>query len=341
MEDGISVFDKGVSIPASCQDFSVIPKPHLEWYKRVFVNHDRTRPPLSDQTVLGMVQTTMISSTDGFEVDLVADYGSRIIRVYDFNNLLYVVTQDKVFMVNKPYFSFLDSPKKAGLIFVLGEDPVIVTWKNGMVVLLTVKEEIGRIAASDIMFANGAAYTVSGGQLLEHTCGKIGKSLIHQVKVVSSVFDPSYRVFRGVVTQDIVGKCFLVIPFKQKFCTNLSIKELDGHRIIDAVFQVSICIVISEKGGKYFRYTFCFDSECVTYTSRVVELNDIDNADMVVLQNGVCVTVLGDETVEVFTSNLKVKEVKNPPFDSSMKLYSDGTKVLFADRNKLHRVKLK
>lgn len=341
MDDGISVFDKGVSLPASCQDFSVIPKPHLEWYRRVFINHDRSRPPFPDQVIVGMVQTTLISSTDGFEVELFEDYKSRIVRVYDFNNVIYTVTHDKVFSVKKPYLTFFDSPKKAGLIFVLGEEPVIVTWKNGMATLQTVEQEVGKIAASDIMFSNGAAYTVSNSQLIENTCNKIGKTLVHQFKVVCSIFEPSYKVFRGVVTQDIVGKCFFSIPFKQKFCATMAIPELDGHRIIDVVYQSGICISISEKSGKYFRCTFCFDSSCSTYTSRIAMVQEVDTVNMVVLQNGVCVTVLGDESVEVFTSNTKVKEVKNPPFNSSMRLYSDGPKVLFADRTKLHSVKLK
>lgn len=91
IEDSISAFNKDVTLPASCQDWSVIPKPHLDWFKRVFEGKERSVPPMPDQTiVVALMKPQMILGNNQFEINLIKDFGETIKSVYFFNGVLTV-----------------------------------------------------------------------------------------------------------------------------------------------------------------------------------------------------------------------------------------------------------
>jgi hypothetical protein len=100
-------------------------------------------------------------------------------------------------------------------------------------------------------------------------------------------------------------------------------------------------IVVAESGGQYNRYIICFDDAMVKYTCRINE----DVRDTVVnftcLSNGICAHLADDDTVEVFKTNDKVKEVKDPPITTNMRLINDSTGVMFINKNGLYSLKLK
>jgi hypothetical protein len=168
-----------------------------------------------------------------------------------------------------------------------------------------------------------------------------GKNILHTTKEISNIFKSATKLYSGVAIQDILGKCWAVIPYKPGRCFNGPIKELDGLRIIDAKFEQHVMIVVAESGGQYNRYIICFDDAMVKYTCRINE----DVRDTVVnftcLSNGICAHLADDDTVEVFKTNDKVKEVKDPPITTNMRLINDSTGVMFINKNGLYSLKLK
>ena len=102
-----------------------------------------------------------------------------------------------------------------------------------------------------------------------------------------------------------------MIPFEPGKCVNTPIKELDGLRVIDAKFERGFMMVIAEKDSKYNRYIFCFNETMSSYTCGVQ--NDVQDVtvNFTSLSNGICVHMVDDDTVEVFMTNEKVKEVKS------------------------------
>ncbi len=179
------------------------------------------------------------------------------------------------------------------------------------------------------------------GNLVESTCIKIGTGVFHKTKIVSQIFDCAYKIFQGTVIQDVLGKIYMAIPYKVGACVNIPIPELDGNRIVDAKYESKTAILLIEKSGIYKRLTLCFSADYSSYTVREDVDTNLDSVNFAVLANGVCVTIIENDRVEIFANNAKVKIAKTPPFDSSMPIFKDGTKDIFSNINKLHWISLK
>jgi hypothetical protein len=354
MDEGISVFNKAVNLPGSCQDWSVIPKPHYEWFKKVFENNDRSIPPFADQIgAVGTTQPIFVAGNQQFDITLAKDYGQNIRAVYFFNGMRYALTENTVFEGTRE-IRLTHKYKRVSLassaIFSGGGGlPVIVVQEGHTTVFKDLKENnIGQIKSPDVMEYQGRIYTCNNGELIENTFyytpanGSISpEKYLHTPQMVCNIFDNASKFYKGVIVQDILGTCWLAIPHAASKCSNINVKELNGARIVEAKHDSGICIVITEKGGKYDRYILCFDQKFQSYTVRKEEDIDFDNINFTTMPNGICISVLGDTKVEIFKDNGKVKQIDKPPFNSSMKLYNDGVSVYFVSQNKLHTVKMK
>jgi hypothetical protein len=167
------------------------------------------------------------------------------------------------------------------------------------------------------------------------------KKVFHTPKQVSNIFESATKMFSGMAIQDILGKCWAVMPFQTGKCTNTPLKELDGLRVIDAKFEGHILIAVAEKDGKYNRYIFCFKNDMSRYSCRLEEDIHDTAVNFTVLSNGICVHLSDDDTIEIFKTNDKVKEVSNPPITTDMRLMNDSTGIIFINKNGLYNLKLK
>lgn len=342
MDQGVSVFDQKATLPPTCQDFSVIPKRHLEWYKAVFQKNERSIPPPADGITMGAVVAKTIISKGNFIIKELIDLPEAIRNVFNFNGKQCFLTRKGIYNRNKDLiFIFKKLTKSAvcAMCNVFGEDPLVVYFQNKMVEFLDLAGNvISSIEAEDIMGYNGAIYSISNGQLVENTFERLGK-IIHRVKVVCDLSN-SYKVFRGVVFQDDFMKCRVVIPFSLGMCINMPVKELNGHRIVDARYNMGICMIMSENQGKYYKSTLCFNSNHSEYQILNEEVIDYHMVNFIVLPNKLCLAV-GDEKLSLFKDLTGTKEISDPPFDVSMRLYNDNMQVLFVDDKKLYSITMK
>lgn len=338
MKNNISVFNKEVKLPKSCQDFSMIPKNQLDWYKTIFINGDRSIPPIPG--ALGFVPgfiPNIISAIGKFKVDLINEYQENIIDVNYFNNSAYVITKNSIYCNNSKWYSFSKNYSKVKLANILGNDPIIAYSENNLAHFISKDNvEIGKIQAFDIMSSEGRIYTISEtNQLIENSFEKIGKilHLTNQVAQLCSI----YKVFEGVIIQDIFGKRYLTIPYEHQKCTNIEIPELYQYRIIDAKRLKNILILIGEKNGKYDKFTLFFNSDFNSYELK----KELDISYMIVnfmiKQNGIIASVINEDTLELFIDNKKgSKELSDCPADINMKLIDGINKVTFINQNKLY-----
>jgi serine/threonine protein kinase len=343
MDNNISVFHPEVTVADVWKDFSVIPNPHLEWYKRVFHNMERSAPPLPEGAILvGVMQPLMIAGNDKFEVKKLFGYNEKILGHYFFNGFSYVLTEKGVYSGVPPLRTFTKKYRKMSLAQVVGKDPILAYHEGNTLCFEDMKgNHVGRLAATDAMQHNGCIYSIYNGKMTESMFQFFGIKVVQTTKDVSNIFEPATKLYPGVAVQDILGKCWLAIPYSQGRCSNIPIPALDGERIIDAKFEWRVCILISEKGGKYKRTILCFDEQVVNYTTRVEDDIPYEGVNFTCLSNGICVHIPTDDRVEVFKGNSTVKTVPNPPFTPEMKLANDSTGVLFLKDNEIYSVKLK
>lgn len=341
MDLGISVFDKEVTLPKICQDFSVIPNKHLDWYKSIFQKNERTIPPFADGIVSGIVVRT-IGSTGDFLIKEIVEMQKPIRSIFYINNKRYILTSEGIYDKNiNLIFPIKKSLKSSltGMCEVFNDEPLVVQLIDNLATFYNLKGNIiSSIQADDMMGYNNVLYTINNNCLIQNTFELLGK-IIHVTKNICNI-GASYKMYKGVVVQDDFTICHLAIPYEKDMCVNIHINELDGFRIVDARYDKRVCIIIAEKQNKYSRFFICFNEEHSKYTIREEEMLNFHLANFIVLPNKFCISI-DDEKLLIFIDNSKRKEMTNCPFDASVRLYHEQMQVLFVDEKKLYSVTMK
>jgi len=341
MDDGVSVFDSNVTLPRTCEDFSIIPEVHRRWFKDVFVKGVRSIPP-EVGAVVAIVPTksTITTGTADFDATLMLSYNEDIVGMYDFMGVKYAVTSKHVYKEEKPMpvdvagikLLLCASPDMSPIVCrPLNSDVMNFELANG--------KEVGRVAARDAMCKNGVVYTVFGSNMVENYFDKLGDRIVHKQAVVANVSELATKVFDGVVFQDLLGKQHATIPYEKGKCVTIPISELNGYRIIDAKAEGNVCAVSAEKRGNYYRFVIVFDKLFRTYgVSRHDDIS-YEPVNFTVLPNGNCIMTSGPD-VMIFNGS-KAKTVANPPFDPNTKLFNVGGAVFFVNGGNVYSVKAK
>jgi len=340
MGDGVSVFNKNVSLPRVCNDFSVIPKAHLNWFKDVFIKNNRSIPPYADSiTVLVIAPSTFIKSNEGFDTNLIIEYDENILSAFNFIGVNYVVTKSKIYKENKPLPVNIDGYKTL-LCESTNMSLVICKLKDNILVFEEVNgQQISSTVASDMMYKDSVIYSLSDGKIWEHTFIEFGNKILHKPRVACNALENATKIFDGVIFQDLIGKCHITLPYEKGKCLFKPIKELNGYRILEAKAEGNICGIMTERKGVYYRFVLIFNDNFTTYI--INKTGDVSFAPirLTVLPNGVCIMIY-DSKVRIFKGD-KGKFINNPPFDSSMSLFNNSGNVCFIDKNKIYSAKVK
>lgn len=330
MDDGVSVFNKDVAMPANCYDFSVIPKAHLEWYKNVFTKGDRSIPPLADGQIV-IVAGIRVKDVAQFLTRLVMKYDSSIRRVEAIGNNRYVLTNKMLWKDSTPVMTYSEKYDDVAMLACDEGDPVITMFNNRMFTVYDwgKKTTLHEIEADDFMASGGKVYTRSQNKLIEHSCSRIYDRVIHSVKEVADIFGSACKLYDGVVVQDVIGKARLAIRNDDGSFVNIPVPELDGLRVTDAKCIAQYCVVVGEKAGKVNRYIFNFSSGRSTYHMRTEEANAGDSADFVLKPNGLCISPVVGDDLETWTGD-QCKVFKKGPIPTGALMYTEKSQTMFA-----------
>ena len=340
MKQNVSVFNSEVRLPKSCQDFSVIPQKHLDWYKSIFVDGKRSVPPFADSTGAIRIVTT-VTSAGSFTVELVFAYDSEIIDVQYFNGSRYVMTQKAIYKLDKEVLSFNGNKRNLVMVDFAGNDPLIAMPSAGKCVFFDLsRNEIGSIGYDGYMSSNGNFYTVTSGSLIEHTFEKYAK-ITHLTNVIDNI-SPVFKAFTGVIVQDVFGKRRLSIPYGRGLCASVNVAELEGYRVVDAKMERKFFVLIGEKSGKYDRIILYFVKDFNSYEVRIDSDISYRDVNMSVKQNGMMVSIINDDTMELMMDVSRgSKEVTDCPVEIGMPLVDGIDRSLFVNGSKLYSVKMR
>ena len=342
MVQRISVFDPDVKIPKACQDFSAIPKAHLEWYKKVFIDGYRSEPPIAG--AFGYVPgftAVVVTGTGSFIVDIVHDYKEKIVSVDYIAGIRYVLTTTKIFKKETEIFSFQTKHDNVKLLSVVGNEPIIAVIKAGMIKFFDIaRNEVGNIACDASMVSNGVLYSIVSGRMLENIFIN-GHKIIHTTKVVDNIA-PIFKAFDGVVVQDLFGKRRLSIPYKTGMCASVMVPELEGYRVIDAKRIQQFAEFIIERSGKYSRFMMYFSQDFKSYECKIEHDVQQQSVNMIVRQNGMKVSIIEHDTMELMMDFKRgEKRVTDCPADDANTLVDGIDRLMFISDTKLYAMKMK
>lgn len=343
MRNNVSVFDKKATLPPVCNPFSVIPKNHLAWFEAVFQKGERSVPPLADAVALPVPQAIQIVKSSGkFLVDLVHTYDSKIQFHLSYQGLNWVATQTEIYRGTKSTGFKLGTKDKVRLLPTQDGDMVVVknsgtTWAfhdmSGNTFGSTTSVG-GRTFAK-----NNALYTIAGTKLVETSFFKLGTKIIPKTKELDNLSEISTVMFDGVIIQDLLGEFFITVPYDLGKSKTVKLPELKGHRVLEARSERNVVVVLSEKGGDYWRHVVTFDDAWKTYTFRLTKVQQYDSINFTIKPNGVGVLVSNIDEVEVFKHD-KVATYNQPPFDASMWLFNHNDNVYFISDSQIFQTKI-
>lgn len=343
MDDGVSVFHPDVRTPPSVNDFKLIPARHLDWFKRVFLNGERGTPPLADSNVPMLVPTQIVTikGTDKLDVVEISAYSDAITSVHQFMGVYYVATKKHVY-ANKR--EILTHNAKKLLLSNANNGNLVVASQNGNIISFAEPNNvtpIGTIKSEDMFARNGMIYTITNGKLMENAFTSFSNKLIHRITELENVSVTSSKMYEGCVIQDLLGKKFLTLPYKQGCSFSKHIPQLSGYRVIGAKCDKNIVVVIAEKSGQYDRFVIVFTKDYSDFDTRIVSDVSYNTINFCVMDSGLCLLLNENGDMEIFVDNKKVEIISNAPLDSSMPLFATADGVFFVLNNSIHQVKKK
>ena len=289
MEKHISVYDKSVTIPKNI-NLSAIPKNHLDYYKNVFINKDRSVPPKSEGAEnIQVVKKVFVDATADIRAQLLFKYDSNIIDAVYRSGFRYVLTEDSFYENEK----VVRSHSSKRILF----DSSDTFMKN-----------------TEGMVYNNILYTVDESGLAQHSFYKFGKQAKDIKKYISTVNFNSSHMFYGVVIQDVFGHYIATIPYELDKCVNVKLPELKNTKIIDASRQGKWLFIIYKTQRKTNCIIFQFDKKYNSYKFMIKENVDFLSLNVIVKSNGVVVFNTDDNALELFSDlDREFKVVENTP----------------------------
>lgn len=343
MDDGISVFHPGVRTPPSVNDFKVIPKRHLEWYKEIFLNNGRSVPPLADSSIPLLVPTQIVTiqGTDKITVSEVIAYSDQILSVHQFMGVYYTVTKKHVY-AGKKEIGNVTAGKKTLVCNANDGTPIIAHQVGSQITFneLTASTPTGTINSQDMFNRNGAIYTITNAKMVENSFTAFGDKIIHRITELENV-SMSSTMYDGCIIQDLLGKKYLTLPYKLGSAFSKHIPHLDGYRIVDAKSDKTVTVVLAEKKGVYDRFVIVFDKKYNDFQVRETKDVAYDTINFAVMDNGMCILLASPSECELFSTATQYETLPNPPFDATMKLFTTPDGIFIVNGNSIHQIRRK
>lgn len=344
MDDGISVFHKGVKLPPSVNNFNTIPKRHLDWFKAVFLKNERSIPPLADSSVPLAVPPAFITvnSTSQINVKEMSAYTSPIVGVFYVMGTTYVVTKTHI-CFGKREIPIPGKGKKVMITAANDGTPVAAVLSGTKVsfVELNRATEIGTITSNGMFARNDVIYTVANGRLVENSFTTLAGRIVHRTNEIENISQFTAVVHDGCILQDLLGKKYLTLPYAKGRSFSKYLPQLDGFRVIDAKSDKNVTVILAERNGVYHRFIVMFDSKFLGFDVREVKDVAFDTINFTVLNNGTCILLSAPTELEMFTTNKQIETLSDPPFDSTMRLFSTPDGAFFVNGNSVHQIKRK
>ena len=346
--DHVSIFNSKVLIPRTVRDFGYIPTNYMDWFIDLFEKGKRTLPPTTGGAIGEIKEKIIIiHSNDNFEIKILREFDEPIVSHINLFGKEIIRTQNKMYIDQdihslSPGVKVVFTPKDLNTIFM--------KVKKGTFEVRPLKGKVIKphVNATDLVVFDNHVFLRNEGDLHELSFMEVGNNKsIASVRMTWKIAPYASQIFDGVIFQSILGTPYLTVPrqdFRQTHLSmyNTHIPELDGYRVLDAKYELGVCMVLGHKDNSYDKLIFKFQDH-VRYICRVIKDVDDHSVNFVTLENGIVISISGD-VMEVFSNNVSsntIKSIKDPDIDSDMKLCKRGTSLRFFRENKLYSIKMK
>jgi hypothetical protein len=344
MTNNISVFDKDVAVPKFV-NFTGIPKAHLEWYKKVFIDGERSIPPFSDGVInYAVITNTFIDPNASVYATLLYTVGGMILDTSWRSGAHHVLTTEGFYYGDQKRVSFDSEIDRGAIIHTNTGEFIFIVEKNKVVYAFDeAKNLIQKFDMDYQSYAvfNNCLYVMQESGLVQYSFEVIGK-LIVIPKPISTLYFNSSKIYDGVIMQELYGKFTAIIPYEYNGCSSINIKEIQTNRIFDAKRIGRWMFVITEaSNGTADFYRIYFNETFTKYEIKCDKDVAFRNINAMVKDNGMVVINTEDDTLELFFDFKRgTKVIEDSPVYNHLKLI-DGKTTCFIDGDKIYSIGMK
>ena len=342
MRGNISVLHSGVTVPAACLPFSVIPQSYIDWYRAVFEQGQRVPPPQSVQSTIPLATARL--------AQLVASHSFEIIELHEFDSEIIwhdgviTVTEQSVYFDGKRYSR---PPFDAKFVITPRQRHLIAAYDDGTKLRfddLTTQQSIETtIDGEQIMLGHGQLYIKKHESIFALDFIELPNSMLLGVKAVANVMINATGLFDGVAIQNLLGANYASIPIAGGGCHQVRLAELDRAQIVNAKLYRRVLMVVVATAGRYDKYVFRFAKDFASYDlRRIIDVATTD-IEFTVLDTGVVLHLTDDDQLEVFShtkDSARLSLLDDPVLKDELKLFHKGTQALLSKGRKLYKFKL-
>lgn len=155
-------------------------------------------------------------------------------------------------------------------------------------------------AAREVTSVRGTIYATCGGEVVRVELVELGTTLVAGLRPCVRVAPKASRLWRGCVIQQLLGSTTVSLLTESGTAEQRRVPELDGLRVVDAIHERGVLVVVARQGDGYERLVFSFGPGRRHTVRRQGDL-PAHPAQLVVLDTGVCVSLDADEQLELFT----------------------------------------
>jgi hypothetical protein len=298
-----SVFNSATKIPKAFSDFSMIPKAHLDYFKKVFETGFRDIAPLADGTNLATSWVKNIAKSSGkITITTEQTFDSNIQYVVYIASVRYVVTENNIYRNSR---SIANLKNKVLLLAQdNNDDPVIGVLNNKTLNIVSLQgTQIGEVLLEEFIYLDGRIYfTNSSGAINLLSIKVFNNNPNIMVRRIGNCMSTLIKAYNGLFIQELYGKKTLKIC-SQTGVHSIDVPELDGLTVADSYYRNHWCVLTTiSKSGSIYKHIFKFDSSFEKYeylvaNTSTTELNSFVTPNKMLMslnQDGTSLMLFGD-----------------------------------------------
>lgn len=342
MTDNVSVFDPKVKVPKFV-NFTGIPKAHLEWYKKVFVNGERSIPPFSDGVINYSVMEKVVVDPDADVIaELLYSFNERVVDVFWRTGNHHVLTSKGFYHGEREIVSFDNEIDRGNIIVTTTGEFIFIVEKDKTV--FAFDEDKNLLKRFDMDYQsygvfNDCLYVMQDSGLVQYSFEKIGKMKVI-ANPISTLNYNSAKMFDGFVMQELYGKYTAIIPYEYNLCSTVKL-DIKTKHIYDAKRVGKWMFILADDNGKINLHKIMFNDNFTKYESKVEQNVNFRNINATVKSNGMVVlNTEGDKLELFFDFKRGTKVIEDTPVENDLRLV-DGKNVCFVDDDKVYAIRMK
>jgi hypothetical protein len=294
-----------------------------------------------------MTKVKTIVGSNNFDIQELNNFANDIFSYFSIPGYELVITEKNTFLNNKEFANYNSykhvgtTPRKNHIVLAKSDKGKLNLFD------FTAQKELSiNIDSEMVLTYNNTIYSKIDGNIVEINFIETGSNITVTSKVVCQTMKTATKFFDGVAFQNMLKAFYVVIFPKPGIVYQVNIKELQSYvKILDAKFDNNVLFIVAiDAKGKTDQLILRFDSTHETYDLRKHENISFTGINFTTLENGICVCINPSDQLELFSNTIgsqNIKIIDDPVISSDMKLFKNGTKVLFANGPKIYSIKTK